>query len=81
MFGDALVVMESVNYIELMKLWTKKYHQILKHQFVPSNPFPTNKFIFHQDNEPKQTSKLLQAYIQRKGWEIFEWNEGKIMPK
>ena len=32
-----------------------------------------NQFIFHQDNDPKHTSKLIKSFLEENNIEFMEW--------
>ena len=56
----------------------KQHHPILERHAIPSGRRIFGKnFIFHQDNDPKRTSKLCKNYIQSKEEQcvlkIMEW--------
>ena len=53
------------------------YKQILIHHLNPSikTMFPAKnpKFVFQQDNDPKHRAKIVQNYLQNKGFDVLDW--------
>ncbi|MCZ6979569.1 hypothetical protein NH825_23260, partial [Salmonella enterica] len=63
----ALLVPQSVIYLEFKALNQHGYHSILQRYAIPSGLRLVGlSFVFQQNNDPKHTSRLCKAHLTKK---------------